>query len=86
MNAPNQRQRTESLANLWGVGHVFFVVFGVLACALPGVIALIVVIDPDTLHGRVWSAGAGSVSACLLVALLGLLTRRYAWRKGSRAS
>ena len=80
------RQRSESLANLWGVGHVFFVLFGFLACAMPGVIVLIVVIDPDTLRGRVWSTGAGTVSASLLVALLGLMVRRYAWRKGSRAS
>jgi hypothetical protein len=80
------RQRSESFATLWGVGHSFFLLFGVLGCCMPGVIALIFIIDPDTLRGRVWSTGVATVSVCLLVALLGIVLRRYAWRKGFRAS
>ena len=79
------KQRSESLALTWTLGHALFLIFVAAACVMPGVLALVALIDPETLRGRVLSVGVATVSACLVVAALGFTAKRYAKWRGARA-
>ncbi|NOS71580.1 MAG: hypothetical protein HOP33_16850 [Verrucomicrobia bacterium] len=76
------RQRSEFLATVWGVGHVFFVLFLAMALVEPLGVAMIAMIDPDLLKDRIWDFIASSVAATLLIAAIGFGVRQYAAKKG----
>ena len=79
------KRRSEALALIWVLGHGFFIIFVAAACIMPGVLALVGLIDPETLRGRALSVGGSIISACLVVAFLGFAAKRYAKWKGTRA-
>ena len=79
------KQRSESLALTWGVGHAFFLIFVTAACAMPGILLFVVLIDPETLRGRALSVGGTTISACLVMAALGFAAKRFARWRGARA-
>jgi hypothetical protein len=80
------RKRSEFWANVWLLGHAFFVLYSAIACAAPAIVTAVVLIDPDTLRGRAWDVGGGIMLACGMIAGLGFAVRQYARRKGSNAS
>jgi len=79
------KRRSESLALIWVLGHAFFIIFAAAACMMPGVLALVALIDPETVRGRALSVGATIITACLTIAAFGFAGKRYAKWKGSRA-
>jgi hypothetical protein len=80
------RERSESLALLWGVGHAFFVLFLALALITPLGVALVAMIDSDITGERAWSVAEASTVATLLFAAIGFAARRYASKKGGISS
>jgi hypothetical protein len=75
------RKRSERLAVWWGVGHVFFVLFAIMAIAMPLAMALVPLISADVPKERLIAAAQGSLFACSLISALGYLLRRYVSRK-----
>jgi hypothetical protein len=73
--------RSEFWAIVWGMGHLFFVLYLAIACAMPALLAIVALIDADILRGRILDVGGASVTACLLIAGLGFTTKRYATKK-----
>lgn len=80
------RERSESLALMWGIGHVCFVLFLVMAVAAPIAVAMAAMIDADVTRERAWSAIESSVAASLFFAAIGFAVRRYAAKKGRSPS
>lgn len=78
------RERSESLAMIWGMGHVFFVVFVALALAMPVAVALAVMVDPDDTRHRAWDVIEGGMVACFIIAAIGFAVRWYASKKARR--
>ncbi len=78
------RERSESLAFVWGMGHVFFVVFVALALAMPFAVALAVMIDPEDTRHRAWDVTVAGVGAMLIIAAIGFAVRWYASKKARR--
>jgi len=76
------RERSESLTLLWGIGHVFFVLFLVIALAAPICVAMVAMIDSELTRERGWSLLESWVSAALFIAAIGFAVRRYAAKKG----
>jgi predicted PurR-regulated permease PerM len=75
------RQRSQTLALWWGVAHGFFVIFSVMAVAVPLVLALMALIGSDVPKERLLSAGISSSIACLIISALGFCLRRYLSKK-----
>ena len=71
------RKRIEQLAEWWLIAHVFFVLFAILAVAMPMAMALVPLISSDVPKERLLAAGQGSFFACLLISVIGYLLRRY---------
>jgi hypothetical protein len=78
------RERSESLALVWGMGHVFFVVFVALALATSFAVGLAVMIDPEDTRHRAWDAIVSSMGAMLIIAAIGFAVRWYASKKAKR--
>lgn len=76
------RQRSETLAVWWGVAHVFFVLFAVMAVAMPLAIALVSLICSDVSKERLLSVGISSFAACFIISALGFCIRRFVSKKG----
>ncbi len=76
------RQRSETLAVWWGVAHVFFVLFAVLAVAMPFVLVLLALISSDIPKERLLSVGISFSAACLIISALGFCIRRFVSKKG----
>lgn len=76
------RHRNESLALLWGVGHLVFLLFLVLALVGPIGVAMAAMINPDVPKDRAWSAATACVVGSLLISSIGLAFKFYARRKG----
>jgi len=76
------RQRSEFLATLWCMGHVFFVLFLTLALVMPLGVAMAAVIDSDQTKERAWDVIIASVAAALLISVMGFVVRQYAAEKG----
>jgi len=79
------RERNESLARAWELGHVIFVLSLALAFAAPVGVALVALVDPEVPRERLWSAGIASAAACTFFAAIGFGIKRYASKKGSGA-
>ena len=71
------RKHSERLAEWWLIAHVFFVLFAVLAVAMPLAMALVPLISSDVPKERLFEAGQGSFFTCLLISVMGYLLRRY---------
>ena len=76
------RQRSEFWATVWGVSHVFFVLFLSVSFVGPLGVALLSMIDSDLIKGRAWDIAASYVAATLLVAAIGFGVRQYAANRG----
>lgn len=77
------QKRSESLARLWEVGHVVFVLFLALAFATPVAVGLVPLVDRDLPWERAWSVASASAAACGLIAAIGFAIKRYATRRGT---
>ena len=80
------RERSESLALLWGIGHVVFVLFFALALATPLCVAVVAMIDSEVTKERAWSCAEAATGATLLFAAIGFGVRQYASMKGRSKS
>ena len=78
------RERSESLAKVWEMGHVIFVVFVAMALAIPFVIVLAVLIDPEDTKARAWDNIESGMGAALCIATIGFAVRCYASKKAKR--
>ena len=76
------QERSESLASLWAIGHIVFVLFLVLTFTIPLGAVMVMMIGPEVSRERVWSAIEAGVGAALLFAAIGFAVKRYASRKG----
>ena len=76
------KQRSGFLATLFGLGHVFFVLFLALALILPVGIIGMLMIDSGLTKERAWDVMTSSVAASLLIATIGFGVRQYIAKKG----
>ena len=75
--------KSQMWASVWGMGHVFMVVFFAIAMAVPFGVAMIWIIAPDLIQGRKWDFAASCTSASFLTSAIGFAVRSYAKKKGS---
>jgi hypothetical protein len=78
------RERSESLATLWGLGHIGLALALAIAIGAPLALAMAAIINPET-GARAWDAGVALLGAAALVAATGALLKWCAIRKGRRA-
>jgi hypothetical protein len=78
------RERSESLATLWGIGHIGLALALAIAIAAPLALAMAATINPET-SARAWDGGVASLGVAALVAISGALVKRYAIRRGRRS-
>lgn len=76
------RKRSESLAFMWGMGHVFFVLFLIMAIVAPISVVLAAMIDADLTRERSLDVIESSIVASLLISGIGFAVRQYAAKKG----
>jgi|SRR5581483_6482922 len=76
------RGRSETLALVWGVGHLVFVLFLAFALIVPFGVAMVAAIDSEVTSQCAWNAITSGVSATLLIAALGFGARFLAAKKG----
>jgi len=79
------RKQSDSLALLWGIGHVFFVLFLTFALVMPVAIALAAMMAPEISSERAWDVAGSSMAAGLLISAIGILVKWYASKKGKRS-
>jgi hypothetical protein len=77
------RVRSESLATLWGLGHVGLALALAVAIACPLALVLGAFINPET-RARASDVGVASLGVAALFALVGALLKWYAMRRGRR--
>lgn len=76
------RERSKSLALLWGMGHVVFVLALAVAFGAPLAVAMVAMIDSEMGGKRAWSTVESSVGVALLFATIGVVIKWYATKKG----
>ena len=77
------RVRSESLATLWGLGHIGLALALAIAVGAPLALVLAAFINPET-RARAWDVGVASLGVAILVAITGAALKWYALRKGRR--
>ena len=77
--------RSEFWATVWGMGHVFFVLFSALSLAAPLAVALVVMFDTEIPKERFLEVGVAAAAACLTIAAIGFVIRGCARKKGERS-
>ncbi|HEY3857674.1 MAG TPA: hypothetical protein VGO67_25100 [Verrucomicrobiae bacterium] len=80
------RERSQFLATVWGIGHVFMVVFFAIAIVVPFGVGMIRMVAPDLIEGRTWDSTASCMAAPLLISAIGFAARLYAKKKGEALS
>jgi len=71
------------LALLWGMGHVFMVVFLAIALVAPLGVVMVAMIDPACTSERAWDLAVSCTAAALLVSAMGFAVRLYAKKRGN---
>jgi len=79
------RKQSESLALLWGIGHVFFALFLTFALVAPVAVAMAAMIEPEISRERAWDVAQTSMAAGLLISTIGILVKWYASKKGKHS-
>jgi hypothetical protein len=77
------RVRSESLATLWGLGHVGLALALAVAIGCPLALVMAAFINPEA-RARASDVGVASLGAAALLALIGALMKRYAMSRGRR--
>jgi hypothetical protein len=77
-------ERSQSLARLWEMGHVFMVVSLAIALVVPLGVLMVAMIDRDVTSERAWDVAESGAAAALVISALGFAARRYAREKGLR--
>lgn len=80
------RKESEPLSFMWAMGHVIFVMFVAIACAIPFGVLMLRLVDAEILKDRSLAFCGGAVAASLTVAAIGLAVRHYAHKKGLHAN
>ena len=75
-------ERSQPLALLWGMGHVFMIVFLAMALVAPLGVVMLALIDPELTRGRAWDLAGSCTGAPLLVSAIGFSARLYAKKRG----
>ena len=75
------RKQSESLALMWGMGHVFFVLFLAMAIVTPISVVIVAIFDADLTKERALDVTESFIAAALLLAGIGLAVRQYAAKK-----
>jgi hypothetical protein len=75
-------ERSQPLALLWGMGHVFMVVFLAIALVAPLGVVMVAMIDPEFTKERAWDLAGSCMATALLVSAMGFAVRLYAKKRG----
>ena len=76
------RKRSKSLAAMWEMGHVIFVVYLAMAIVAPISVVLGSMIDTDLTRERALDVTESFIGAALLISGIGFPVRQYAAKKG----
>ena len=66
---------------MWGMGHVFFVLFLAMAIVTPISVVIVAIFDADLTKERALDVTESFIAAALLLAGIGLAVRQYAAKK-----
>jgi hypothetical protein len=78
------KRHSEAWAMVWGIGHLTFVIFLVVACSIPPALVAVALIVPETRNGLL-NKGVSIVASSLLVAAIGLAVKKFARKRQKRS-
>ena len=67
---------------MWGMGHVFFMLFLAMTIVTPISIVIVAMFDADLTKERALDLIESSIGAALLISGIGFPVRQYAAKKG----
>src|SRR5579859_1620239 len=77
------KRNSEFWATVWGIGHLTFVIYLVVACSIPAALVVVAFILPETRNGLL-SKSVTIVAGSLLVAGVGLGVKKFASKQGNK--